>query len=71
MLFITHELVFLQYVCEVKQRAAFIYFSTGAFSQAEVLFLESGCDPREVAIYNFYRCICNLADNNYPGYRAL
>lgn len=39
-----------QYVCEVKQRAAFIYFSMGAFSQAEVLFQESGCDPREVSI---------------------
>lgn len=35
-------------MCEVKQRAAFIYFSVGAFSQAEALFLESGCDPREV-----------------------
>ena len=38
----------LQYMSEVKQRAAFIYFSVGAFSQAEALFLESGCDPREV-----------------------
>lgn len=39
-----------QYVCEVKQRAAFIYFSMGAFSQAEVLFQESGLDPREVRV---------------------
>lgn len=38
-----------QYVCEVKQRAAVILFSIGKFSQAEVLFLESGCDPREVS----------------------
>ncbi len=35
-------------MCEVKQKAAFIYFGSGAFSQAEVLFLESECDPREV-----------------------
>ena len=42
------QFTILQYICEVKQRAAFIYFSIGAFSQAEVLFQESGCDPREV-----------------------
>ena len=40
----------LQYMCEVKLRAAFIYFSSGAFSQAEALFLESDCDPREVCV---------------------
>ena len=41
---------------EVKQRAAFIYFSIGAFSQAEALFLEGGCDPREVCMH-MYKCI--------------
>ena len=38
----------LQYMNQVKQKAAFIYFSLSNFSQAETLFKESGCDPREV-----------------------
>lgn len=39
-----------EYMCEVKQRAAFTKFSLGAYSQAEALFLESNCDPREVIV---------------------
>jgi hypothetical protein len=35
-------------VYEVKQRAGFICFGNGMFSQAEALFKESECDPREV-----------------------
>ena len=40
----------VQYVNDVKQHAAFICFSIGSFSKAEVLLLESGCDPREVGV---------------------
>ena len=32
----------------MKQKAGFICFSNGMFSQAEALFKESECDPREV-----------------------
>lgn len=46
-------------MCEVKQRAAFIYFSMGAFSQAEVLFQESGCDPREVSALCSRHTVCD------------
>ena len=39
----------MQYINEVKLKAAFIYLATGYFSQAETLLHESGCDPREVS----------------------
>ena len=38
----------MKYVNDVKQKAGFICLSNGMFSQAEALFKESECDPREV-----------------------
>ncbi len=60
---------YFQYVSEVKQRAAFIYFSMGAFSQAEVLFQESGCDPREVSHASALCCL--LFCTALPGHCAV
>ena len=53
----------LQYVKEVKQRAAFIYLGNGRYSEAEALFIESGCDPREVShvTYPHYTHLTSLS----------
>ena len=45
----THTHTHTQYMSEVKQRSAFIYLGSGRYSEAEALFVESGCDPREVS----------------------